>query len=832
MKKNSLVLLFGLISFALFSQPPGRGRGGEGRMKLAPNKGAIAGKILDESTGLGIGFASIAVFKTGTEEMVAGENSKENGRFFLKDLNYGIYDLKINFLGYKPFLKEKIELNADNRFGRVGQIYLQEDAQQLDEVEVTAKREMVQFGLDKRVFNVDKDLGAVSGDATEILKNLPSVEVDIDGNVSLRGNSNVKIFVNGRPSALTGLGRTAILQQIPANIIKRIEVMTNPSAKYSPEGQTGIINIITKKQNKQGFNLNATASYDSYRSKQAALNLNYRIGKFNLFSNYSYRNGRRLRRGFIDTDNFLPTIDFEEINFDADGFRTSHTFTGGFEYYFNARSVLSLSSTYSPRESYTNGINTYNFFDSEKVLTERSEREDKDTEEEENFDYSATYNKTFNNEDQTLTLMASFAQSEELELEQFEEDFFDANGNLTPQQLRQNTPVFDEDSKWLLQGDYTQKLKSNLKFETGYRVTIADRSSDYERNDFDFSKNEFIKNDTFTNIFKYDEDVYAVYGLVSGNEGKIEYSFGLRAEQAFTASNLEDQRFTIIEKFPIENNYFKLYPTAAIAYPLSENGKVQLNYSRRVNRPRGRQLNPAIDISNPTNWRVGNPFLKPEFINSYEIGYLKSFEKGTFNTNFFFRDVNDAFGRFLDLTSVPNVNISTTDNFESRQDYGVELIGSFRQKKWLSMNGSLSGYWQTVDAGEVLDGATSSGFQWSGRVVSNFTVWKDMSIQWMVFYRSKAATPQGTRYPFVWTDLALRKPILKKRGSITVKLSDPFNSRKFRFDLETPSTLMRRQFQRPGQAVSLAFSYQFGEQDRKKRRRGSRGGFEGGGEEF
>jgi len=180
---------------------------------------------------------------------------------------------------------------------------------------------------------------------------------------------------------------------------------------------------------------------------------------------------------------------------------------------------------------------------------------------------------------------------------------------------------------------------------------------------------------------------------------------------------------------------------------------------------------------------------------------------------------------------VPGVNISTTDNFESRQDYGVELIGSYRHKKWFSMNGSLSGYWQTVDAGEVLDGATSSGFQWTGRVVSNFTVWKDMSIQWMVFYRSKAVTPQGTRFPFVWTDLAFRKPILNKRGSITLKFSDPFNSRRFRFNIENERTLLQRQFQRPGQAVSLALSYQFGEQDRKRRRRGNRGNFDGGGGE-
>jgi len=835
MKKIYIFLLFGLLTFTLYAQPPGGGRrggagGGQGRMKMAPNTGAIAGKIMDESTGQGIAFASVAVYKTGTEEVMAGDNSQENGRFFLKDLAYGVYDLKINFLGYKGFSKEKIEINADNRFGRIGQVYLSEDSEQLEEVEVTAKREMVQFGLDRKVFNVDKDLGAVSGDATEILKNLPSVEVDIDGNVSLRGNTNVRIFVNGRPSALTGLGRTAILQQIPANIIKRIEVMTNPSAKYSPEGQTGIINIITKKQNKKGFNLNATASYDTYRSKQASLNLNYRVGKFNLFSNYGFRDGRRLRRGFINTDNFAPIVDFEENIFNSDGFRTSHTITGGLEYYFNARSILTLSGTYSPRSSFSDGVNDFQFFDSQRTLTNSSLRDDKDREESDNYDYSLNYSKNFKNEDQTLNLVASFSQSEEIELEEFEEDFFDENGNLTSQQLRQNTPVFEEDSRLLLQGDYSQKLPNKMKFETGYRITISDRISDYERNDFDFSTNQFILNDTFTNVFTYDEDVYAVYGLISGNQGKFEYSLGLRAEQALTTSNLEDLRFTLIEEFPVENDYFELYPTAAIAYPLSENGKVQVNYSRRVNRPRGRQLNPAIDISNPTNWRVGNPFLRPEFIDSYEIGYLKSLEKGTINTNFFFRDVNDAFGRFIDQTTVPGVNISTTDNFESRQDYGVELIGSFRHKKWLNMNGSLSGYWQTVDAGEVLAGATSSGFQWTGRVVSNFTVWKDMSIQWMVFYRSRAVTPQGTRFAFVWTDLAFRKPILKKRGSVTLKFSDPFNSRRFRFNIENENTLLRRQFQRPGQAVSLALSYQFGEQDRKRRRRGNRGGnFDGGG---
>ena len=199
--------------------------------------------MLDKSTGQGISFANIAVYKSGTDELIAGNNSTENGRFFVRDLDFGTYDLKINFLGYGEFSKENIEINEENRFSRLRQVMLDEDAAQLEEVEVTAKREMMEFGLDKKVFNVEKDLSAAGGDATEVLKNLPSVEVDIDGNVSLRGNANVKIFINGRPSGLVGLSRQAVLQQIPANIIQRIEVMTNPSAKYSPEGMTGIITV-------------------------------------------------------------------------------------------------------------------------------------------------------------------------------------------------------------------------------------------------------------------------------------------------------------------------------------------------------------------------------------------------------------------------------------------------------------------------------------------------------------------------------------------------------------------------------------------------------------
>lgn len=828
MKKIIFLLAF-TLPFLLDAQPPG-GRGGRGgrMMDMDPNKGAIAGKVMDESTGQGIGFANIAVYKSGTEELVAGNNSRDNGGFFVKDLEFGVYDLKVQFIGYEHFSKEKIELTKENRFARVGQVLLSENAEELAEVEVTAQREMVQFGLDKKVFNVEKDLSAAGGDATEVLKNIPSVEVDIDGNVSLRGNSNVKIFINGRPSGLVGLSRQAVLQQIPANIIKNIEVMTNPSAKYSPEGMTGIININTKKQNKKGFNLNAQTSYDTNRSSQASLNLNYRQGKFNWFGSYAFQNRRRFRKG-VTINEFWNGLDTpfatEESLFELDGFRTSHTLNGGFEYYFDATSVLALSGSFSPRSSEMSGGTDISNFAGISSLTSRSERDDADSTNSIGGEYSLNYNKTFKGEEQTLTLIASYSNSNGDELEAFEQLDFDADGNQIGDKLIQSTPVTDQNQLMLLQGDYTQKV-GRVKWETGYRVTLQDQENDFDR--FDFG----VLNDTFSNVFAYDEDVYAAYVVGASNIGNVEFSLGLRAEQAFTESNLEDTRFSAIEEFPVVNNYFRLYPSAALAYSLSENGKMQINYSRRVNRPRLRMLNPALDISNPNNPRAGNPFILPEFINSYEIGYLKTYQKGTFNTNFFFRDMYDKHSRFVDVTTIPGKQLSTWGNFDNQRDYGVELISSFRPTKWWNLNGSVSGYWQEVDAGEVLEGATSAGFQWNGRLIQNFTIWKDANIQSFIFYRSKAATPQGTRFPFAWTDIAFRKPFYKKRASVTIKLSDIFNTRRFQYELEAPGISSTREFRWPSRALSVQLNYQIGEQDRKRRRRRSGGGFDGGGEDF
>ncbi len=828
--KKILLLLALIIPIVAEAQPPrGPGGRGGGRMKMDPNKGAIAGKVMDKSTGLGISFANIAVYKSGTEELVAGNNSRDDGGFFVKDLDFGTYDLKINFIGYSEFSKEKIEINEENRFARMRQIMLSEDAQQLAEVEVTAKREMVQFGLDKRVFNVDKDLSAAGGDATEVLKNIPSVEVDIDGNVSLRGNANVRVFINGRPSGIVGLSRQAVLQQIPANIIQRIEVMTNPSAKYSPEGMTGIINIITKKQNKRGFNLNAQTSYDTNKSAQASLNLNYRIGKFNWFGNYAFQNRRRFRKGLIDNENLVSFVgqpDIQESIFEIDGFRKSHTVSGGFEYYFDASSVLSLNGSSNWRGSDMQGGTDFINFDKSRNLLGSSRRNDTDISNSIGGEYALNYNKTYSGEDQSLSLIASFSNSNGDELEAFEESFFEADGSEFGDRLIQSTPVFDKNQLLLLQGDYSQKA-NGIKWETGYRITIQDQENDYDRLDFG------VLNDTFSNVFTYDEDVYAVYLLASGTLNKFEYSLGLRAEQALTTSSLEDTRFSSIEEFPVQNDYFRLYPSAAIAYPTSENGKIQINYSRRVNRPRLRMLNPALDISNPLNPRSGNPFILPEFINSYEIGYLKSFEKGTFNTNFFFRDIFDKHARLVEESPSTGQRISTWGNFDNERNYGVELIGSYRPNRKINMNGSVSGYWQEVDAGDILEGASSTGFQWSGRLISNFTIWKDANIQSFIFYRSKGATPQGTRFEFAWTDLAFRKPFYKKRASITIKLSDVFNTRRFRFELETARTIASREFRWPSRALSVQLNYQIGKQDRKKRRRGNRsGGGDFGGEEF
>lgn len=813
-----LTLLLFSIFFLSFlqtinAQRPGGGRGGK-MSELTPDTGALVGKAVDAKNDAEVAFANVLIYQAGTETMQDGGITNESGRFFVKDLPYGSYDVVVSFVGYTDTKKENITIDADNRVGRVGRVVLMTGTA-LETVEVTAEKSEITFGLDKKTFNVEKQINATGGNAEDVLRNIPSVTFDTDGNLSLRGTSNVRILINGKPSALTGAGRNAVLEQIPASTIKDVEVLTNPNAKYDPDGTGGIINIITKKQNRAGFNLQTTLNIGSRNKYDGNVNLNWRVGKFNTFFNYAGRYGEYFReRTSRRTQTFADTAFTRNVENYSLSTRTSHTVKGGAEYFISPQASITGSVTYNPSTRSSDADGEGEFIDAVGNLTDTSLTRSDSDEDESDLDYDLTYFHRFKREGQELSISGRYSTSTETEFEVENENFFDLDG--VNYNFFGNEVLEDESSSRLrTQIDYVHPVGEKAKIETGYQVTAQHIDNDYFFNGLD----EVSKNYDLSNRFIYDEQVHALYGIYSNEKNKFAYSFGIRAEQA-----LVDAESVNAENPFFSNDYFELYPSGSVSYKVSEKATVQASYSRRVNRPRSRSLNPFVQVRDSLNFRRGNPELLPEFINSYEVNYLVYSKKGTFSTGLYYRKTNDVISRFQDVRD-NGVVFSTWRNLTSAQNYGLEIVGTYRPSKKLRFTANTNIYRSVINGENLESDLTNSGYLASGRVSGNYTFKTKTELQIASFFRSAGVGVQGNYRPVSSIDIALKQPVLKGKGEITLRVSDILNTRDFEIDIDQAGLDQYFRFKRESRIVFLGFSYAL-RQDKSRRGRGGerRGG--------
>jgi iron complex outermembrane receptor protein len=620
---------------------------------------------------------------------------------------------------------------------------------------------------------------------------------------------------------LTGLDRQGFLQQLAAGMIESIEVLTNPSAKYDPEGMGGIINIITKQQNKQGFNIQTSVNIGTNDKYNGNVNLNYRVGKFNIQTGYSYNNDDRWFRGSLyRTTMTADTSWIQDQDTDGDRNRLSHTFQGGVEYFVNSRGSLSLRGNYSDRSGSNTSSRDNLFLDGNDDFLYRSLRREVGDETSDSWELNLDYRQRFRNKGQELTLSAQHSEQNEIENDNFFEDFFAEDGSIFAMD-RQLNPQPQENDVWLFQGDYTHPLSEKTTLEAGSRVTLRGVSIDNKLFDFDPDIDDFVFLESFSNLFSYQEDVYAAYGILKGSFAeKWEWQAGLRAEQTNTAAELIEPSK---EVYP--NDYFSLFPSAFLTYQMSDRSGLQLNYSRRINRPSFRSLNPFVDFGDPLNPRGGNPFLLPEYTNSYEFNYLRSSEQGSFTLGAYWRETTDMITRIAIPDPVTGVNLRTTANLASGRNYGVEVIGTIRPVDKLQLVISGNGYRTEVDSDNLESNLNAAGYQFSGRMQASYTLFKDLGVQLTGFYRSAGVRPQGEMRAFGSLDLGFRKPVLKGKGAITLRASDLFKTRKFSFLTIAEGITSDATYQRESRIVYLGFNYSL-RQDKRQRSRGER---EGGG---
>ncbi len=790
---------------------------------LAPNTGGVGGQLKDAGTEEPVGFANIAIYTVADGELVSGTTSDIDGNFQIKDLPYGDYRLEVTFIGYEGE-EMMLELNDSERYLRVGEIDLNAGgATDLEEVTVTAERAIMELGLDRKSFNVEKSVAASGGSAEDLLRQIPGINVDLEGNVSLRGSGGVRFLINGRPSGLVGTDPATYLKSLPSASIERVEVITNPGAAFDPEGTAGIINIVLKKKQDDGFNVSVNLNAGTGNKYDGNVDLNWRKGKFNSFAGVAARYDERFFRGFREQQGTLGDSTFSRyFNFEGDRLRQSQLFKLGTEYSVGKRGVIGLQGNLQLESGDNNNLRTTNFFNSEGQLDRTQERTETEPGEETDYEIQANYTTSFAKEGRSLSAQFQYSVNDEEEIENYDEIIFDPFGTQLSTD-RQRSPALEGRTQYLGQLDYEQTFGEDFKLTTGWRSTIQrlEEDADFQL----FRNNAFATVDSLSNLFGYDEDVHAVYATFGGKVDRITFNAGLRAEQVYATSRLLEPN---VETF--ENDYFKVYPSIYAGYAFSDKTTLQASYSRRIERPRSYQLNPFVDRGDPFNLRAGNPFLLPELINSFELNLQQQYGKGTFTGGVYFRQLNDIISRITRIQE-GGVSLSTRDNLDRGRDYGIEIIATYRPTEKFDLTLSGNAYRSEIIGNSDDENIDQNGYLASGNVQGSYELPAAVKMQFTYFYRSPGVRPQGRIEAIQSLDLGFRKDILNDRGSLTLRVTDLFNQRRYSFTTETGGITTVSEFQRESRIVYLGFQYSLNQLGRENRREGGRRGDGGGGDD-
>ncbi|WP_116125672.1 TonB-dependent receptor domain-containing protein [Lewinella sp. IMCC34183] len=787
--------------------------------ELAPNTGGVGGKLTEAGSEAPVGFANVAVYSVENGEMVGGTTSDIDGNFTLKNLPFGDYRLEVSFIGYEDE-EMLLELNNGERFIQMGKIDLsQGGATDLDEVVVTAERAIMELGLDRKSFNVEKSVASSGGSAEDLLRQIPSINVDLEGNVSLRGSGGVRFLINGRPSGLVGTDPTSYLKSLSSSAIERVEVITNPGAAFDPEGTAGIINIVLKKKQDDGFNASINLNAGTGNKFDGNLDLNWRKGKFNSFAGVSARYDERFFRGYRDQSGTLGDSLFSRyFTFEGDRLNRSQMFKLGTEYALSDRASIGIQGNYQLETGSNSNLRTTQFFDSENTLDRTSVRNETEPSDETDYEIQLNYNQTFRKEGRRLTGQLQYSQNDESEIENYYEVITDAFGAPYAPDGRQRSPTLEDRTRFLGELNYEQTF-GDFKFTTGWRSTIEQLETDAAFQIF--GGGDYATVDSLSNLFRYDEEVHALYATIGGKVGKVTFNAGLRAEQAYTTSNLLEPNPEVFN-----NDYFSLYPSVFAGYSFTENTTLQASYSRRVERPRAWALNPFVDRGDPFNLRSGNPFLLPERINSFELNLQQQYGKGTLTGGVYFRQLTDIISRITRIQE-GGVSLSTRANLDRGRNYGVELIGTYRPTNKLDLTVSANGYRSEIIGNSDDENIDQNGYLFSGNVQGSYKLPWDVQAQFTYFYRSPGVRPQGRIQAMQSLDLGFRKDILDGKGAVTLRVSDLFNTRRYSYTTETGGITTVSEFQRESRIAYIGFQYslnQLGRGDREERRGGDGGG--------
>lgn len=808
-----LVLLI-LFPFSGFGQEKPSGKPvGQGPVKI----GIISGNVLDDQSGQPVPFVSVAAYRLPDSTVTGGVLSDEKGKFRITELPPGKYTLRFSSVGYKTWFLPPVIIKPDEPSIQTGPIRLAPGATRLKEVNITSEAPELINTIDKKVYSVEKNIVNTGGTVTEVLNNIPSVTVDIDGKVALRGSENVTILIDGKPSGMLGNDRRAVLQQIPASAVDQIEVITNPSAKYDAEGMAGIINIKTKRDKFKGTNGNASVGVGSNNKYNLNLNGNDRSPIRNIYANYTFRHEDRFHNGEGTQYNYLPGIQDYSWFSESNGESSSNVHTGrfGIDYYLSPQNTLGANVGITSRSEDDPQNFNYFFYDSAGNLNSSFFRQDQTTESNGNFDANLDYKHVWKHNKAEFTATAGYSRNERDDYSQFKNSLSGFNG--PPYQVSDNTGLFQN---LVAQADIAWPVKNSGKIEGGLKSTLRQVDNDQVVSNLEESTGDYIADVRFSDQFVYDEQVIAAYSMYSGSFKKFDYNVGVRAEQ--TLVDIQSKQ----SGQSTSNDYINLFPSVFLKYNIPSSQEVQFSYSRRINRPDSRQLNPYTDFSDSLSIRYGNPYLNPELIHSLELAYAWNWKSNSITSSVYYRHTDDLISRYRSVDTLTGISTMTQVNFSSSDNIGWETILRLQAGKWGTVMTSFNIYSNRINADNINPELQSEATQWNARVNFNGKITPTTSLQVTVNYLSPMVSPVSEVKGMSGVDAGIRQEIWKGKGSVNFNVTDIFFTRKFQIHNFSEYHDYNGIRIRESRVAMLTLSYRFGKAEmgqRRKNRQDQRG---------
>jgi outer membrane receptor protein involved in Fe transport len=779
--------------------------------KNREKKGMISGSVLDKQNDSPLEGATIQLFKVKDSSLVAGIVTDKKGEFKMENLPYGKFNLKINYIGYNSAIVTGIILSPQNFTLGLDPIKLEAGSETTNEIEVVGEKNVFENAIDKKIYNVEKTSITEGGTATDVLKNIPSVNVDADGNITLRGNSNVKILINGRPATFAGTDITSILENIPANLIASVEIINNPSSKYEAEGVTGIINIILKKSDdRTGYNGNFTFNLGTKDKYSVSSGLNFRKDKWSINAGYSFRLFNMNFNGFSDRENNINNIiSFNNSQSFANNRMNFHTGSLSIDYSFNKDNQLTLGTNYSNRNRNRNETANYLNMDSVSSILSKYDRFNTEKESGWGLETSLNFRSKFTQPKQELTAMINYSVSRENKPVTIRQQNYDSLGFPVINQYLENDYGTDNHNVFTMQSDYYHPLDDNSRLEFGYKIIVRKLMTDISVDTFDYNLGNWINYILLTDNFEYNDKIFALYSQHANKIGFIGYQFGFRFEQTFINLN----QMTLNKSY--KNDYISFFPSAYLSFDLTNTQAIQLNYTRRINRPNMHNLNPFIDRKDPLNLRYGNPYLKPEYINSFELGYIKYLTTMSFTSSLFYRHTSDVISRIGSISD-SGIGRFTFDNVAKSDAYGLELIASGELAKWWNLNANFTYYKTEINGISGSGSATydNSGYSWTAKAMSMLTFKGLFDLQFSYFYTGKMVNAMGTMDPMQSLDAVIKKDFLDKKLTISLRASDIFNTMKFRFNFSGINFTQLSERKRDSRTLFLNLTFRFGQEEK------------------